>query len=73
MIVIQAMMDEFTCPWCADWYRQTVKKEKGSEEDFRLYYMDRCMHGNVSWLENNMITNYMGALHQALLDISDWQ
>ena len=73
VIVIQAMMDEFTCPWCADWYRQTVKKEKGSEEDFRLYYMDRCMHGNVSWLENNMITNYMGALHQALLDISDWQ
>lgn len=72
VIVIQSMMDESTCPWCGDWYRNTVIKEQGSEKDFRLYYMDRCMHGNVSWLENNMVTNYMGALHQALLDISDW-
>lgn len=71
-IVIQSMMDESTCPWCGDWYRNTVAREQGSEENFRLYYMDRCMHGNVSWLENNMVTNYMGALHQALLDVSDW-
>lgn len=72
VIVIQSMMDESTCPWCGDWYRNTVIQKQGSEKDFRLYYMDRCMHGNVSWLENNMVTNYMGALHQALLDISDW-
>lgn len=72
VMVIQAMMDESTCPWCGDWYRNTVIKEQGDENNFRLYYMDRCMHGNVSWLENNMVTNYMGALHQALLDISDW-
>ncbi len=71
-IVIQCLMDESTCPWCGDWYRGKVIEEQGSEKDFRLYYMDRCMHGNVSWLENNMITNYMGALHQALLDLSDW-
>lgn len=72
VMVIQSMMDESTCPWCGDWYRNTVIKEQGCEENFRLYYMDRCLHGNVSWLENNMITNYMGALHQALLDLSDW-
>lgn len=72
VIVVQALMDESTFPWCADWYRQAVKSSKGSEEDFRLYYMDRCMHGDVSWLENNMVTNYLGALRQALLDISDW-
>lgn len=71
-IVVQAMMDESTCPWCGDWYRKKVMESKGSEEDFRIYYMDRCMHGDVSWLENNMVTNYLGALRQALLDISDW-
>lgn len=71
-IVIQALMDESTCPWCGDWYRNKVIESKGSEADFRIYYMDRCMHGDVSWLENNMITNYLGALRQALLDISDW-
>ena len=72
VIVIQSLYDESTCPWCADWYRETVCKAQGGEENFRLYYMDHCMHGNVSWLENTMVTNYMGALHQALLDVSDW-
>lgn len=72
VIVVQSLMDESTCPWCADWYRGKVREAKGSEEDFRLYYMDRCMHGNVSWLENNMVTNYLGAMYQSLLDISDW-
>lgn len=72
VIVIQSLMDESTCPWCGDWYRETVKKAKGNEDDFRLYYMDRCMHGDVSWLENNVVTNYLGAMRQALLDVSDW-
>ena len=72
VIVVQALMDESTFPWCADWYRNKVIEAKGSEKDFRLYYMDRCMHGDVSWLENNVVTNYLGALRQALLDISDW-
>lgn len=72
VIVIQSLMDESTCPWCGDWYRNKVIEAKGSEEDFRLYYMDRCMHGDVSWLENNMVTNYLGAMRQALLDVSDW-
>lgn len=72
MIVIQALMDESTCPWCADWYRNKVVEAKGSEQDFRLYYMENCMHGDEFTRENNMITNYMGALRQALLDLSDW-
>ena len=72
VIVIQSLMDESTCPWCADWYRATVREAKGDESDFCLYYMDRCMHGDVSWLENNVVTNYLGAMRQALLDISDW-
>ncbi len=72
VIVIQSMMDESTCPWCGDWYRNKVIETKGNEDDFRIYYMDRCMHGNVSWLENNMVTNYLGAMYQSLLDVSDW-
>lgn len=72
VIVIQSLMDEATCPWCADWYRHKVIEAKGSEQDFRLYYMERCLHGNEIMPENNMVTNYMGALRQALLDLSAW-
>lgn len=72
VIVIQSLMDESTCPWCGDWYRKKVMQAKGSENDFRLYYMDRCMHGDETAMENNMVTNYLGALRQVLLDLSDW-
>lgn len=72
VIVVQALMDESTCPWCADWYRNKVAEAKGGEQDFRLYYMERCLHGDEFLRENNMVTNYMGALRQALLDLSDW-
>lgn len=71
-IVVQALMDESTCPWCADWYRSKVLESKGSGDDFRIYYMERCMHGDVTFMENNMVINYLGAHRQALLDISDW-
>ena len=71
-IVIQALMDDSTCPWCGDWYRKKVLEAKGDENDFRIYYMDRCMHGDIQMLETNSITNYIGALKQALLDLSDW-
>ncbi len=30
------------------------------------------MHSNLSWLENNMITNYQGTMRQALLNLFDW-
>lgn len=72
VIVVQSLMDESTCPWCGDWYRNKVREAKGSEKDFRIYYMERCMHGDVEELESHMNTNYLGALRQALLDVSDW-
>ena len=72
VMVIQALMDESTCPWCGDWYRNKVIESKGSEDDFRIYYMQRCMHGDVDFLGNNMVVNYKGALLQALLDMADW-
>ena len=72
VIVVQSLMDESTCPWCADWYRDTVRAAKGSEDDFRVYYNQRCMHGDLEILENNMVVNYVGVLHQAILDMADW-
>ena len=72
VIVVQALMDESTCPWCGDWYRNKVIEAKGSEDDFRLYYMQRCMHNNSNDSANNMVVNYMGALYQAILDMADW-
>jgi len=71
-ILIQALTDESTCPWCGDWYRGKVRESKGSEDDFRIYYMQRCMHGDVAYLGNNMVVNYKAALLQALLDMADW-
>ena len=72
VIVIQSLMDESTCPWCGDWYREKVRACKGSEKNFRLYYMQRCMHNNSIDSANNMVVNYMGALYQSLLDMADW-
>ncbi len=71
VLQIQALYDESTCPWCGDWYREKVA-QAGKAEDHRIYYMERCMHGDLAFLENHMVTNYVGALEQALLDLSDW-
>ena len=71
-MVIQALTDESTCPWCADWYRNKVRESKGNEDDFRLYYMENCMHGNEPGLGSSRVVEYMGGLRQMLLDLSDW-
>jgi hypothetical protein len=72
VINIQALMDESTCPWCADWYKKKIEQTKGSLADHRVYYMERCMHGDTDTLTNYMVVNYMGALRQSLLDVADW-
>lgn len=72
VILTQALMDESTCPWCADWYRRKVIETKGSEQDFRVYYTQRVMHGDVDTLVNYMVVDYMGSLCQALIDLANW-
>ena len=72
VINIQALMDESTCPWCADWWRNKIIETKGSDADHRTYFMERCMHGDVNALGNYMVVNYVGALRQALIDLADW-
>jgi len=72
VINIQALMDESTCPWCSDWYRQKIVEATGSDENHRNYFMERCMHGDTDTRANYMVVNYMGALRQALVDLADW-
>lgn len=77
VIVLESLMDESAFPWQADWYRRMVEKNKGGNADdsFRLWYMDHCMHtdcaeGNGG--DHQHIVSYLGALNQALLDVSAW-
>lgn len=72
VIMNQSLMDESTWPWCAHWYRQQVIKSRGSEADYRLYYNENCLHGDIIGLQSNRVVNYLGALYQSLLDLSDW-
>ncbi len=72
VINIQALMDESTCPWCADWWRNRIRETKGTDEDHRTYFMERCMHGDTDTRYNHMVVNYMGALRQALIDLAAW-
>ena len=77
MIVLESLMDESAFPWQADWYCGMVRKNTGTdcEEAMRLWYMENCMHtdceeGNGG--DHQHIVSYLGALYQALLDVSDW-
>ena len=80
IIVLESHMDESAFPWQADWYRERILdycKETGRDLDdtMRLYYLEHCMHTDC--LEGNggdhdHIVSYLGARHQALLDLSDW-
>ncbi len=72
VINIQALVDESTCPWCADWWRKKIIETKGSDADHRTYFMERCMHGDVMAIGNYMVVNYVGALRQSLIDLANW-
>jgi hypothetical protein len=75
MIVTAAMLDYDALPWQPDWYRQRVREALGGDESgqFRLYYIDHAIHGDSGKTLDDLHTvSYLGALHQALLDLSDW-
>lgn len=75
MIVVAALMDESAFPWQADWYRQRVREHaKGAEEDrFRLWYIENALHDDRRKTVDDLhVVSYLGALHQALLDVSAW-
>lgn len=75
MIVVQALMDESAFPWQADWYRSKVQGELGEELDnrFRLWYIEHALHQDDSkGMDDLHDVSYLGALHQALRDLSAW-
>ncbi|MEH7495705.1 hypothetical protein [Neobacillus niacini] len=75
MIVVATLLDESAYPWQPDWYRTKVKGELGDKESqcFRLWYMDNAMHDDQAKTADDLhLISYLGAIHQALLDVSDW-
>ncbi|MDR2178082.1 MAG: hypothetical protein LBP20_08610 [Treponema sp.] len=75
MIVVAALMDMDALPWQADWYRARVKENLGDREaeQFRLWYIDHAFHGDTEKTADALhVVTYIGALHQALLDLAAW-
>lgn len=75
MILLESLWDSEAFPWQGDWYRNKVKEYLGDQTDnhFRLWYTDHALHGDVPMeADPTRIVSYLGVLHQALLDLSDW-
>ena len=75
MILLSSLWDREAFPWQADWYRSRVKENLGDSTDnnFRLWYTDHALHGDLSKQEDPTQTvSYLGVLQQALRDLSAW-
>ncbi len=75
MIVLESLWDREAFPWQADWYRAKVSANLGDKTDanFRLWYIDHALHGDFTKQEDPTHTiSYLGALQQALRDLSAW-
>lgn len=76
VIAVCSILDESALAWHGDWYRNAVRQAKDGDEEnwFRLYYNDHCIHDDrAGYLDDRQHqVDYLGILHQALLDIADW-
>ncbi|GAA4466396.1 hypothetical protein GCM10023189_48380 [Nibrella saemangeumensis] len=75
MILLESLWDREAFAWQADWYRSKVKENLGERinDNFRLWYTDHALHGDVSIEDDPTRTvSYLGVLQQALLDLSAW-
>jgi hypothetical protein len=75
MILLSSLWDREAFPWQADWYRAKVREHLGESTDsnFRLWYTDRALHGDLTKQEDPTRTvSYLGVLQQALRDLSTW-
>jgi hypothetical protein len=75
MIVAASLWDREAMPWQADWYAQRVRAQLGADADnnFRLWYTDRSLHGDEGVLEDaTRVVSYEGVLQQALRDVAAW-
>ncbi|MBQ9614376.1 MAG: hypothetical protein IJV14_17585 [Lachnospiraceae bacterium] len=73
VIGLCSAIDESACPWHGDWYREAVARH-GKSDDFRLYYHDNSIHDDrAGYLDDRQRqVDYLGTLHQALLDVAAW-
>lgn len=76
VIAVCSIMDESALAWHGDWYRKAVRRAKEGDEEnwFRLYYNDHCIHDDrAGYLDDRQHqVDYLGILHQALLDLTAW-
>lgn len=75
MILLCSLWDREAFAWQGDFYRDMVKANLGDKTDdnFRLWYTDRALHGDLSKQEDPTRTvSYLGVLQQALRDLSAW-
>lgn len=75
MILLCSLWDREAFAWQGDFYRDKVKANLGDKTDdnFRLWYTDRALHGDLSKQEFPTRTvSYLGVLQQALRDLSAW-
>ncbi len=74
VIATGALMDESASPWMQDWYRNQVVRARGDDKPYyRLWYQDHSFHGDIEKTPDDLhLVPYLGALHQALLAVSDW-
>lgn len=75
MILLCSLWDREAFAWQGDFYRDKVKANLGDKTDdnFRLWYTDKALHGDLSKQEDPTRTvSYLGVLQQALRDLSAW-
>jgi hypothetical protein len=75
MIMVETLVDEYSYPWQADWYRNRVREKLGDRADqvFRLWMIDNAMHSTPPpGKDYARIISYTNVLQQALRDVSAW-
>jgi hypothetical protein len=75
MIVVESLWDREALPWQADWYRDKVRANLGAKTDgnFRLWYVDRALHGfDIKQEDETQTISYLPVLQQALRDVAAW-
>jgi len=75
VIILASLWDREALPWNADWYAREVRKQlkDKADDNFRLWYTDRALHGDLTKQEDpDRTVSYIGTLQQALRDLSQW-
>lgn len=75
LIVMDNLLDFDALPWHADWYKDQVRKAKGSLEDhYRLYYSDNTDHvmGKIKAPYTSRVVDFTGLYQQHLRDLMVW-